>query len=75
MKKIIVILLVLFLIAAYIVKSNNDLDLKKADDLKTFIKVYTGWIFNTFSNIKDITADVTKKQWLPENTENNTNSN
>jgi len=62
------------IIAAYLIKSSNNLELKKPEDLKTFIKVYTRWIYNVALNIKDITAYVTKKQWLPENTENITNS-
>ena len=74
MKKIIVIVLILLIIAAYLIKSSNNLELKKPEDLKTFIKVYTRWIYNIALNIKDITAYVTKKQWLPENTENITNS-
>ena len=74
MKKLIIALLIIFILVAYVVKTNNSLDLKKAEDLKTFIKIYSGWVYSTFSNIKDITSYVTKKEWLPENSENTTNS-
>ena len=66
--------MIIFVLVAYVVKTNNNLDLKKAEDVKTFIKIYSGWVYSTFSNIRDITAYVTKKEWLPENSENTTNS-
>ena len=74
MKKIIVVLIVLLVIGAYLVKTYNDLDLKNPNDLKTFIKVYSAWIFNLGENAKDVTGYVSKKQWLPENNQTNSSS-
>ena len=73
MKKAIVLIIIILVIGAYLVKSYNDLDLKKSNDFKTFIKIYFGWVSNLFSNIKDVTGYATEKNWLPENS-NPTNS-
>ena len=74
MKKILVILLILIVITAYIIKSNNNLKLSNTDDLGTFISLYSGWIFNIFTNIKDVTTYAIQKQWVPENSRNSTNT-
>ena len=74
MKKIIVIGIILLLIGAYLVKSYNDLNLKETDDLQTFIKLYSGWVYNLIFNIKDVTGYATKKTWLPKDTNKTSNN-
>lgn len=76
MKKIIVLLIIVLIIGAYLIKSYNELDLKKSDDVKIFGKIYFKWVHNLVTNIRDITGYATKKEWLPENinsSNNNTN--
>lgn len=75
MKKAIVLAIILLVIGAYLVKSYNNLDLKKPDDLQTFIKIYFGWVYTLGNNIKDISGYATKKEWLPKsNNQSNINT-
>ncbi len=74
MKKILIILLIILVISAYLVKSNNNLKLSDSKDLSTFISLYSGWIFNTYTNVKDITGYAIKKEWIPKSSANSTNS-
>ena len=75
MKKLIVLIIILLVIGAYFIKTYNDLNLKEAKDMKTFIKVYSGWIYNLVLNVKDITGYVIQKEWLPKNNTNSSSSN
>ena len=75
MKKLIVLALILLILGAYFVKEYNNLNLKKQDDLQTFIKIYFGWLYNLGSNIKDLSGYAAKKEWLPKDNQSNTSSN
>ncbi len=75
MKKLIVIIIILLVIGAYFIKSYNDLDLKKPDDLQSFAKIYFGWVYNLGYNIKDVSGYVAKKNWLPKNNSSNNSTN
>jgi len=67
MKKLIILIVILLIVGAYFIKSYNNLNLKEAKDLQTFIKVYSGWIYDLLINVKDVTGYVAKKEWLPKN--------
>ena len=60
-------IVILLIVGAYFIKSYNNLNLKEAKDLQTFIKVYSGWIYDLLINVKDVTGYVAKKEWLPKN--------
>ena len=65
----------MFVISAYLIKSHNNLELTKAEDLGTFISLYSGWVFNIYTNVKDVTGYATKKEWVPKDSANTTSSN
>ena len=71
MRKIIVLAIIILILGAYFVKTYNNLDLKKPDDLQSFVKIYFGWIFTLGNNVKDVTGYATKKEWLPNNNSSN----
>lgn len=66
MKKIIVLFIVLLVVGAYLIKTNNDLDVENKEDQKTFFKLFTSWISDLFENAKEITTLAVKQDWLPE---------
>ena len=68
-------MVIILVIGAYLIKSYNNLDLKNPEGAKTFIKLYSGWVFNLGNNIKEITGYVAKKEWLPENNQSNRSTN
>ena len=74
MKKIIVLAIIILILGAYFVKTYNNLDLKKPDDLQSFVKIYFGWIFTLGNNVKDVTGYATKKEWLPNNNSSNSST-
>ncbi|MBI2672509.1 hypothetical protein HYX16_06255 [Candidatus Woesearchaeota archaeon] len=69
--RLVVLILILLVIGAYFVKTYNNYNLKNKDDLISFAKVYSGWVYSVFTNVKDITGEVTKKEWLPKNNQTN----
>ncbi|MEK6937118.1 MAG: hypothetical protein AABW58_03540 [Nanoarchaeota archaeon] len=74
MKKILIILLIIIVITAYIIKSNNDLNLSDSGDLAEFISLYSNWVYITYSNVRDVTGYAVKKEWIPKSSTNSTNS-
>ena len=59
--------IVLFLLfSAFFIISNNNLALKDKENRTIFARSYYGWFVNVIGNIKSITADVIKSNWLPE---------
>lgn len=66
MKKLIILFIILLIIGAYLIKTNQDLDVKNKEDQKTFLKSFTQWLSELFDNAKEITSLVIKQDWLPE---------
>ena len=67
MKKIIILFIVLLIVGAYLIKTNNNLNIENKSDQKTFIKLFTDYITQLFSNAQQVTSLVIKQEWLPEN--------
>jgi hypothetical protein len=70
MKKIILLFIILLIVGAYLIKTNNNLDVENKGDQKTFIKLFTDYIFQLFTNAKDLTTLAIQQTWLPENKTN-----
>ena len=70
MKKIILLFIILLIVGAYLIKTNNNLDVENRKDQKTFMKLFTNYIAKLFSNAKQVTSLVIKQEWLPENKTN-----
>ena len=67
MKKLIILFIVLLIIGAYLIKTDNNLDVENKEDQKTFFKLFTNWVSHLFENFKQITSLAIKQEWLPEN--------
>ena len=74
MRKITIAVILFLVIGALMVIKQNNLDLKEnSEDRVSFAKKFSGWIFNIGKNIKDLTGEATKQEWLPkENYDNDT---
>ena len=69
MKKLIILFIILLIIGAYLIKTNQNLDLENEEDQKTFLKSFTNWLGKLFTNAKQITSLAIKQDWLPEESE------
>jgi hypothetical protein len=63
---IILSLLFTYLTFSTIVKSNS-LDIKTAPGIFSAVKLYSGWVVHAFGNLKIITGNAIKMNWLPQN--------
>lgn len=67
MKKLMFIIIVFLLIGGYMIKTTYDLNLKEPEDQKTFFAKFVTWLFQLGKNIKTLTGQAVKQEWLPEN--------
>ena len=74
MRKITIAVVLFLVIGALIIVRQNSFDLKEnSEDRVSFAEKFSGWIFNIGKNIKDLTGEATKQEWLPkENYDNDT---
>ena len=74
MKKVTIAVILFLLIGSFIIIKQNNLDVKEdSKDRISFVKKFTGWLFNIGKNIKDLTGQATQQEWLPkENYDNDT---
>ena len=74
MKKIALIITIFLIVGGYLIIKNNDYDLKEnPEDRTSFVKDFTGWLTNLGSNLKEVTGEATKQDWLPtEQSDNDT---
>jgi hypothetical protein len=54
-----------FVLSGLLIISNNDLEMYKQENLKEFSNLYTGWLDQVFYNLKQITGQTIKLDWLP----------
>lgn len=74
MGKIMWIIIAFLIVGAFMIIKQNNLDVKNdPGDRVSFAKKFSGWIFNVGKNIKELTGEATKQEWLPsENYDNDT---
>lgn len=66
MRKLALIITIFLIVGAYLIVKNNDYNLKdNPEDRTSFLKDFTGWLTNLGKNLKDITGEATKQDWLP----------
>jgi hypothetical protein len=53
------------LIGALFIVSNEVLYMQDAGDREEFVGMYTAWLGNIFSHVRDITGYVVNNEWLP----------
>tara|TARA_B100000315_G_C14302592_1_gene462525 strand:+ start:50 stop:352 length:303 start_codon:yes stop_codon:yes gene_type:complete len=62
------VLLALFLYSTmHLVTTQNEVDLTSIDGIISTVKVYTGWLANSFNNFKEITGNVIDMDWVNSN--------
>lgn len=66
MKKLIILFIILLIVGAYLIKTNQNLDLENKEDQKTFLSSFTNWLSKLFENAKEITSLAIKQDWIPE---------
>ena len=68
------IIIAFLIVGAFMIIKQNNLDVKNdPGDRVSFAKKFSGWIFNVGKNIKELTGEATKQEWLPsENYDNDT---
>jgi len=65
---IVVILVALFLyMSLALVYNRNELDFKSVEGLSDVVRVYLGWLGNSFQNLKGITGNAIKMDWTSTN--------
>jgi len=60
------IIIVLFVIAAFVVGNSVKVDLGEKEGRVTFVKAMGKWIVQVGRNVKDVTSYTIKQKWLPE---------
>ncbi len=64
--KILIFIIMLLLIGAFFIISQNNLALNNSENIKTFFSSYNNWINNLIGNVGELTGYIVKLEWLPE---------
>jgi uncharacterized membrane protein len=65
---VLLVLAALFLYSTMnLVTTENDIDLASIDGIFSAFKVYTGWLANGFTNMKDLTGRAIDQDWTNTN--------
>lgn len=72
---IFVILLLFFISSIYFVAAINHVDMTTLNGFGNGMKIYTGWLLNTFDNIKTLTGAAIGLDWRATNGTSGNNSN
>ena len=51
----------------FVVTTQNEVDLTSIDGIISTAKVYTGWLANSFNNLKEITGNAISMDWANSN--------
>ena len=60
---ILVLIVLFFYVTFFIVKTNHGLDFSNTSGIISAIKIYTGWLANSFNNFLAITGNAIKMDW------------
>lgn len=63
--KFLIIVLMFFLIAAFLIIGNNNLALYQEGNFGKFFGLYFDWLDKVFGNTQKITGEAVKLEWLP----------
>ena len=66
MKKALVILAIIMIIAGIIIVSNGHYDFNQKKDVVDFLKSYGNWLIGLGKNVGNLTAYAIKLPWLPQ---------
>lgn len=65
--KIIIFIMFFMIIVALFIISENNLALKKTENIDKFLGLYYSWLSHLFDNSKNLAGYVVKMDWLPKN--------
>lgn len=71
MKILTIFIIILLLLGAYMIISSSKLNLENKEDQKTFVKQFSSWISKLVGNLKQLTSQAVKQDWLPVNNTKN----
>jgi hypothetical protein len=63
--KLLVFILILLLIGAFFIISQNNLALSQEGNLNKFVSLYGSWLVSTMKNIGSLSGYMVKMEWLP----------
>lgn len=65
---VVLIVVLVFIISTFMsVVKNNSVDFKTISGIINLVKIYFVWLGQAFGNIKVLTANVVKMDWMPQN--------
>jgi len=64
--KVVMLIVMFLLLGALVIISNGNLHLSDGVEREQFLDYYVVWMNSLFSNVKDLTANAVKLEWLPE---------
>jgi hypothetical protein len=64
--KFLMIILMVLVLGALLIVSNNNLALSDSKDVKEFSSIWVDWTEKIFSNVGEITGNAVKLDWTPE---------
>ena len=65
MRKLFIIIVIVLIIGGFVIKSSYDLNVKDKSDRKTFLGLFSNWIFKMGRNIVSLTSSAVKQDWSP----------
>jgi uncharacterized alpha/beta hydrolase family protein len=65
MRKIIIFLIIMMLIAAIFIITKNSYDLTKKADSNEFVKSFSGWAVRVIGNSASLVGNAVKMDWVP----------
>lgn len=63
--RLIVLIIILLIIGGFIIKASYDLNIREPQDRKTFVNLFSRWLFKLGRNIASLTSSAIKKDWSP----------
>jgi len=64
--KIVMSILMILLLGAFFIISQNNLALKNSENVDRFVSNYASWVGDVVKNIGSLTGYIVKLEWLPE---------
>lgn len=64
--KTIMLIVMFFVVGALFIISEDNLNIGKGDNAKVLTGMYLSWLDETFDNMKTLTGNIVKLNWLPD---------
>ena len=64
--KLAVFVLMFLILGSLIIINNNDLNIYGEEGSKEFVRIFSGWVDGIYENVKTMTGNFVKLDWVPE---------